>query len=212
MVSALRKQREEERKRRTRQRLLRAAGRVFIEKGYHRPNISDIVAEAGVGQGTFYRHFRDKRDIFETLLEGFISGLLEEFSEMSAHPPTHIQEYRDASIHALLRMVRVVQQNRKLALLFMREAPAIDEHLAQALGGMYDRFAALAKSYLDHAIERGFVRPCRSEVVAQSIVGMGLRTAEMWLDRRYSEIPVDDLISELVDFALNGLEPRSQGA
>jgi hypothetical protein len=75
---------------------------------------------------------------------------------------------------------------------------------------MYDRFAILAKSYLDHAIESGFVRPCRSEVVAQSIVGMGLRTAEMWLDGRYSEIPVDDLISELVDFAFNGLEPRSR--
>jgi hypothetical protein len=33
----------------------------------------------------------------------------------------------------------------------------------------------------------------------------------MWLDGRYSEIPVDDLISELVDFAFNGLEPRSRG-
>lgn len=209
MVSALRKQREEERKRRTRQKLLRAAGRVFIQKGYHRPNISNIVAEAGVGQGTFYRHFRDKRDIFETLLEGFISGLLDEFSDMSAHPPTHVQEYRDASIRALLRMVRIVQQNRKLALLFMREAPAVDDRIAQVMGGMYDRFAKLAKSYLDHAIERGFVRPCRSEVVAQSIVGMGLRTAEIWLDGGYAEIPVDDLISELVDFAFNGLEPRS---
>ena len=208
MVSALRKQREEERKSRTRQQLLRAAGRVFIQKGYHKPNISDIVAEAGVGQGTFYRHFRDKRDIFETLLEGFISGLLEEFSEMSAHPPTHVQEYRDASIHALLRMVRIVQQNRKLALLFIREAPAVDDHIAQVMGGMYDRFAKLAKFYLDHAIESGFVCPCQSEIIAQSIVGMGLRTAEMWLDGRYSEIPVDDLISQLVDFAFNGLKPR----
>jgi hypothetical protein len=129
---------------------------------------------------------------------------------MSAHPPTHVQEYRDASIHALLRMVRIVQQNRKLALLFIREAPAVDDHIAQVMGGMYDRFAILAKSYLDHAIENGFVRPCRSEIVAQAIVGMGLRTAEMWLDERYSEIPVDDLISELVDFAFKGLEPRSR--
>jgi AcrR family transcriptional regulator len=208
MVSALRKQREEERKRRTRQQLLGAAARVFVQNGYHRPNISDIVAEAGTGQGTFYRNFRDKRDVFETLLEGFISELLEEFSEMSTHPPTNVQEYRDASNHALRRVVRIVQRNRGLALLFIREAPAVDNHIAQIMGGMYDRFAKLAKYYLDHAIESGFVCPCQSEIIAQSIVGMGLRTAEMWLDGRYAETPVDDLISELVDFAFDGLKPR----
>jgi len=208
MVSALRKQREEERKSRTRQQLLGAATRVFVRNGYHSPNISDIVAEAGTGQGTFYRYFRDKQDVFETLLEGFISELLEEFSEMSTHPPTSVQEYRDASNHALRRMVRIVQRNRRLALLFIREAPAVDDHIAQIMGGMYDRFAKLAKFYLDHAIESGFIGPCQSEIIAQSIVGMGLRTAELWLDGRYSEIPVDDLISKLVDFAFNGLKPR----
>jgi len=208
MVSALRKQREEERKRRTRQQLLGAAARVFVQNGYHRPNISDIVAEAGTGQGTFYRNFRDKRDIFETLLEGFISELLKEFSEMSTHLPTHVQGYRDASNNALRRMVRIVQRNRRLALLFIREAPAVDDHIAQIMGGMYDRFAKLAKFYLDHAIESGFVCPCQSEIIAQAIVGMGLRTAEMWLDGRYSDFPVDDLISELIDFAFNGLKPR----
>jgi AcrR family transcriptional regulator len=177
--------------------------------GYHKPNISDIVAEAGVGQGTFYRNFRDKRDVFETLLKGFVSGLLDEFSEMSAHPPRNAEEYRDASVSALGRMVRVVQKNRRLALLFMREAPAVDERIAQVMAGMYDRFADLAKSYLDHAIESGFARPCRSDVIAQSIVGMGLRTAELWLEGRYADIPPDDLIPMLVDFAFQGLRLES---
>jgi len=208
----MRRNRNEERKRQTRERLLSAAGRVFIRHGYHKPNTSDIVEEAGVGQGTFYRNFRDKGDIFETLLEGFISRLFDEFSEMSAHPPTNAEAYREASINALRRMVRAVQRNRKLALLFIREAPAVDDHIAQVMAGMYDRFANLAKSYLDHAIENGFARPCRSEVVAQSIVGMGLRTAELWLDGRYSEIPEDDLLTELVDFAFNGLSLPSRSA
>jgi AcrR family transcriptional regulator len=192
--------------------LLSAAARVFIRDGYHKPKTSDIVAEAGVGQGTFYRNFRDKRDVFETLLEGFVSELLDGFSEMSARPPTNVEEYREASIIALRRVVRLVQRNRKLALLFIREAPAVDDHIAQVMAGMYDRFADLAKSYLDHAIKNGFARPCRSEVIAQSIVGMGLRMAELWLDGRYSEMPVDDLITILVDFAFNGLSLRSRQA
>jgi len=205
MESPVRRTRNEDRKMRTRQRLLSAAGRVFIRNGYHRPNTSDIVAEAGVGQGTFYRNFHDKRDVFETLLKGFTSGLLDEFSEMSAHPPVNAEEYREASIDALRRMVGIVQKNRRLALLFIREAPAVDAHIAQVMAGVYDRFADLAKSYLDHAIEGGFARPCRSDVIAQAIVGMGLRMAELWLDGRYPETTVDDLIPVLVDFAFNGL-------
>ena len=190
MESPVRRTRNEDRKRRTRERLLSAAARVFIRHGYHKPNTSDIVAEAGVGQGTFYRNFRDKRDVFETLLKGFISGLLDEFSEMSAHPPANAEEYREASINALRRMVGIVQQNRKLALLFIREAPAVDEHISQVMAGVYDRFADLAKSYLDHAMESGFARPCRSDVIAQAIVGMGLRTAELWLDFAFNGLRI----------------------
>lgn len=212
MEPHVRKNRNEERKRQTRHRLLSAAARVFIRKGYHKPKTSDIAAEAGVGQGTFYRNFRDKRDVFETLLEGFISELLNEFSEMSTRPPTSTEDYREASIIALRRMVRLVQRNRKLALLFIREAPAVDDHIAQVMAGMYDRFADLAKSYLDHAIQSGFTRPCRSDIIAQSIVGMGLRMVELWLDGRFSETPADELITMLVDFAFNGLSPLSREA
>ncbi len=212
MESPVRRTRNEDRKKRTRQRLLSAAGRVFIRDGYHRPNTSDIVAEAGVGQGTFYRNFRDKRDVFETLLKAFISGLLDEFSEMSTHPPANAEEYREASVNALRRMLGVVKQNRRLALLFIREAPAVDPHVAQVMAGAYERFADLAKSYLDHAIECGFARPCRSDVIAQAIVGMGLRMAELWLDGRYPETDVDELIPVLVDFAFNGLRLPSREA
>jgi hypothetical protein len=41
---------------------------------------------------------------------------------------------------------------------------------------------------------------------------MGLRMAELWLDGRYSEIPPDDLIPMLVDFAFNGLRLQSREA
>ncbi len=210
METTVRRTRNEERKRRTRERLLSAAGRVFVRDGYHKPNTSDIVAEAGVGQGTFYRNFRDKREIFETLLEGFISALFQEFSQMSAEPPTDGDAYREASIDALRRMVRVVRRNRRLALLLIREAPAADDRIARVIAGMYDRFASLAQSYLDHAVANGFARPCRSEVVAQSIVGMGLRMAELWLDGRYADIPEDVLLTELVDFAFSGLSLSSR--
>ncbi len=207
MPTALRKTRDHERKERTRRDLLKAATRVFARNGYHKPLVSDIVAEAGVGQGTFYRYFSHKREIFETLIEGFTNELLAEFSDMSEHLPTNVEEYRNASLSAILRAARVVERNRELCLVFLREASAVDDDMSRLLSGMYDRLAQLAKYYLDHAIASGYARPCNSEVVSQSIIGIGMRTVEAWLDRKYPALSIEELITEVVDFGFLGLSP-----
>lgn len=207
MVSTLRKERDRQRRERTRQALLRAAQRVFVRKGYHKTLVSDIVAAAGVGQGTFYRSFRDKRHILQTLLEEFLSELLAEFSEMEKHLPADAAEYRKASIEAFLRAAQVVGDNRRLCLFLLREAVTVDDRMAELVGQMYDRFAKRAQFYLDHAIARGFARPCRTDLVAQAIVGMALRTAELWLKGRFANVSIDQIVVELVDFAFEGFAP-----
>ena len=53
---------------RTRVELLRAARQVFAQRGYHEASIAEITELADVGVGTFYLHFRDKDEIFTTML------------------------------------------------------------------------------------------------------------------------------------------------
>jgi len=52
------------RKQASRRKLLDAARKLFVERGYHDTRPQDISREAGVGHGTFYLHFTDKLDIF----------------------------------------------------------------------------------------------------------------------------------------------------
>jgi AcrR family transcriptional regulator len=56
--------RAERRKAESRERLLEAARRLFIERGYHATRPQDIAREADVGHGTFYLHFADKQECF----------------------------------------------------------------------------------------------------------------------------------------------------
>src|SRR5260221_3654086 len=44
--------------------LKKAARRVFVERGYHATRPQDIAREAGLGHGTFYLHYPDKRACF----------------------------------------------------------------------------------------------------------------------------------------------------
>ena len=56
--------RRERRKAETRRRLLAAARRLFVERGYDATRPQDIAREADVAAGTFYLHFEDKRAAF----------------------------------------------------------------------------------------------------------------------------------------------------
>lgn len=60
---------QEDRTRATRAALIRAARRLFGERGYDDVPSALIATEAGVTRGALYHHFTDKRDLFEAVFE-----------------------------------------------------------------------------------------------------------------------------------------------
>jgi AcrR family transcriptional regulator len=204
LVSPLRKQRDSNRKESTRQDLLNAAVDVFCDKGYHYSLISDIVARAGMGQGTFYRHFQSKRDLIDSIMDQFGRMLLGQFEFMTINLPSNVDEYRQTSKDAILAMAVLLEKNRKLVLFLLREAPTVDRDFELRINNLYNQFASLAAFYLDHAVAQGFARNCNTAMVAQAIVGMGLRHITLWLHDEYNTTDIHELITELVDLAFLG--------
>jgi AcrR family transcriptional regulator len=62
---------QQERSRRTQERLLRAAEAVFAKRGIGRATVGEICAHAGVAVGTFYGRFRDKDALLRAYYERF---------------------------------------------------------------------------------------------------------------------------------------------
>ncbi len=60
----MRKQRDPEK---TKFEILDAAEKLFLEKGYDKTTIADIVDEIGMTKGAIYHHFKSKMDILENL-------------------------------------------------------------------------------------------------------------------------------------------------
>ena len=48
----------------TRQKILKAALDVFVEKGYERATFEDVAARIGLSKGAIYWHFKNKSDLF----------------------------------------------------------------------------------------------------------------------------------------------------
>lgn len=76
------------RKAESRRRLLDAARQLFVERGYHDTRPQDISKAAGVGHGTFYLHFEDKRACFLAFVEEARNELNEEVEHFNANATT----------------------------------------------------------------------------------------------------------------------------
>ena len=53
----------------TRERILKAATDLFLEKGYEASGMAEILHRANVNSGSFYYFFRSKEDLLGAVLE-----------------------------------------------------------------------------------------------------------------------------------------------
>lgn len=53
----------------TRENILLTALRLFAKNGYEAVSVSDIASEIGITKGALYKHYRNKRDIFDRIVE-----------------------------------------------------------------------------------------------------------------------------------------------
>jgi len=72
----------------TRTKLLDAALAVFTEMGVDAASIEKITEKADVGKGTFYRHFADKQQLLQALIEEAIEKLSVRIADSTNVPGT----------------------------------------------------------------------------------------------------------------------------
>ncbi len=62
-----------------REKILKAAVRIFAEKGFYNTRIAEIARDAGVADGTIYLYFKNKDDILITVFEESVADILVSF-------------------------------------------------------------------------------------------------------------------------------------
>mgnify|MGYP002652170138 FL=1 len=141
----------------TREKLLAAAAVAFGQHGYNAVRITDIVAEAGISHGLFYRHFADKDAILLALLD----QLNEELRRTTART---VGEGDSLSLERLeARNIQFFRDYRRdrLLLRVAREAAAQQEHsdFRRVWLQMRDRFVARTERWLERLVRSGAVPP-----------------------------------------------------
>lgn len=138
--------------------ILEAAARVFSEKGYHSTGIADIAAELKMGHGTFYRYFRNKLDIFETVIAELITSISRVVLEEKPDEAATLEEYRRQLQRIGDGLVAIMTENPLTLRILFYESLGIDEQINRMVHGTFDVFGEYTRAYLENGKARGFLR------------------------------------------------------
>ena len=53
----------------TKEQILMTSLKLFAKDGYEAVSVSDIAGKLGITKGALYKHYKNKRDIFDSIIE-----------------------------------------------------------------------------------------------------------------------------------------------
>nr|WP_280404451.1 TetR/AcrR family transcriptional regulator [Nocardia brasiliensis] len=166
--------RAERRKAELRQEIIDTAFVCFSEKGYHATGIADIAGQLGIGHGTFYRYFSNKRDIIDHVIDDLSAKIIDTLGTDNApDAATTLDEYRAQTDRIGQALTHILMGDRRVAQLLLVHAPGIDDELTARLYGLLDMADALTAGYLEHGVELGYLRADLDTAnTARAVTGM----------------------------------------
>jgi len=165
--------RVERRKQELRREIVAAAFDCFAEKGYHATGIADIAARLGIGHGTFYRYFENKRDIVEHVVDDVVAKIVTALGADNAPAAAKtLDDYRAQSARIGEALGHILIDDPRLPRIVL-EAPGIDPEMSNKIIGFFELARSLNAQYIAHGVEIGYLRADLDvEATADAIIGM----------------------------------------
>lgn len=178
--------------------LLSAALEVFADKGVSKTTVSDIVAAAGVAQGTFYLYFESKDDLVNAVAESLIDEAVGEIERAVSRPHETALEHFAAMRDAFIAVTDEPHEQELQRLLHQPENRAVHERMVR---GVVPRLVPLVTHMVAQGIEEGVFAEQDPELSAWAVLG-----ALGGLELRFGDPGrTATAIDELSAFVLRGL-------
>lgn len=188
--------------------ILQAAFETFSEKGYHQTAISDIAQKLGMGHGTFYRYFKNKRDMIERVFEWKmeeITALL--LNENAPDAVDTLQDYIDQVHRIKRRLIDYSRANLNAIRLLLITSLSVDEDLSKKVYELIRFGGLLCSGYMKNGTSKEIFRPeLRCEGTADAIVSMIVMGGLHMLNTQHDPEWIEEYADSIIDLIVAGLK------
>ena len=180
----------------TKAKILQVAKEVFAQKGFQKTTVKDITNAADLGYGTFYLYFKDKKEVFNALVEQVEDELYtaaDGGSDIQKDYPQGRSSYR--ALRKDLRAICLSFYENRSILKFSKELSLIDKSFKKKYSAMKSRLVQRTKQIL----EKSGVDNMNLDIAAVAIAGMIESAATEWTSSEASslidsKLEVDELL------------------
>ncbi|WP_312966495.1 TetR/AcrR family transcriptional regulator [Acinetobacter gerneri] len=189
--------------------IIHAAFLEFSERGYHQTAISDIAKRLGIGHGTFYRHFENKRDILEKVIVDTMLKINQLLSgENAPQAVNNLQEYRLQCERIAEQFIEFARENPRTLKLILLEATSIDTEMTRYIQNLLEVSGLMTANYLQNGVQLGFLRENLDvNATGHAIIGMITNGALLFLAnpndidalRRYAQSIIELIVTGMAN-------------
>lgn len=181
----------------TREKLLRAAEKVFGKKGYYETSVVNITQEAGVGQGTFYNYFQSKKEVFDALIQMYSRELRFKIKEEMKDAENH-EDAQRKGFQAFFRWVKDYPELYSI----VQQAVVVDKDLYR---WYYDKLAYGFLKSLSLGVEDGEFKDINLETVAYCLMSIGQFLGMRWVFWEGQDVP-EEVFDAAMTLIFNGIK------
>lgn len=194
--------------------ILSASIKLFASKGFHATSTSEIAKEAGVAEGTIFRHYKSKKDILIATVAPLIIKFAAPFVLKDVRRIFEFSEEQpfEEVVKALYRnRLELVENSSNHARIMLQEAFFHDEIREAIIQTFFKQAQQIIGKVIERKIELGELRPLPVDVIFRVIFSHMIGI----IIHRYIIAPeqFDDEgrerhIELTADILMNGLRPR----
>jgi AcrR family transcriptional regulator len=166
--------RAERKKQELRREIIEVAFDCFAERGYHATGIADVATRLGIGHGTFYRYFANKRDIVDHVITDLVERVVMSLTAENAPDAVNsLAEYRAQTTRIGSSLAHIFGADMRIARFLLLEAAGIDSQMRERVLDFHDTAAQLTAEYLRHGVRIGYLNANLDiDATARAINGM----------------------------------------
>lgn len=186
----------------TREKIDRTALRLFAEKGVDRATINDIATEAGIAEGTIYRHYKNKEELIWGLFSSNYAALADRLDRLQ-EAETGLRAKLEAMVSMFCSLFEADPAMFSFLLLVQHgQLPRVTPAMPSPVN--------VVRKVLSRAMECGEIASCDAEPATAIVFGIVLQPAVFKVYGRIEQ-PLTELSGQLADACWMALKPISAG-
>ncbi|PEP22560.1 TetR/AcrR family transcriptional regulator [Bacillus wiedmannii] len=154
----------------TKKKLLHAGYTIFIQNGFQKTTITQIIKHAETGYGTAYVYFKNKDDLLIVLMEDVMNQFYD-IAERSFSPQTKEEAHK--MIQNQVRAFLQLAEKERAILQVVQEAIGLSKEIRQKWEEIRERFINSIAQGITYSQEGGLAQPqLNKEIVARAWFAM----------------------------------------